>query len=136
VKVSRYYRQYTDVKDFHLGYLLEELGELFLSLFTFRASMIRDEVGDVSIYLQLWFYLRFRHDGELWRTTLINLEKVRLRKPVWKCLYRSAGVRTTSNYCGNCYDERKVLAQLRSLGASEAAARRAYTEVVVPLLSR
>ncbi len=118
--VATYHQEYTNGKPFTLSDLAVELFELMHSLLSFDRGKIVDEMSDVSVFIQLWYFCRFGHNAPLWRSSLHNLAKVKQRKKVWRKIYRLAGLpQDISNYCGNYLKKEKMVRQLTTFGVEE-----------------
>jgi hypothetical protein len=113
-----------------------ECKELIDAIIWLNWENIKEEVGDVCLFFQLWLFWQFSLDGKLWLITHHSCRKFQARQPVWRDLYGVAGLGNTLDASTANYRWRhKVVDRLTTLGVDKDVANAAYDLVVLPRLT-
>ena len=65
MKISQCVKEYTAGEPIKLGDVFSEINEFFVELAKFNKDGVKEEIGDIFIFLQLWLYWRFGMDEEI-----------------------------------------------------------------------
>jgi len=134
MRIGEFVKEYTSGRRFVFTDVLEECREFFVEVLKFDVAGMKDEAGDVALFVQIWFYWRFGVNGELWRTTKGSAEKIMNRVSTWKDIYEFVGLpHNVSNYAGNYERVEKVVTQLGRFGVERDRAEAAYAKIVLKL---
>lgn len=131
MKISKYVKEYTSGKYVPFKGILSEIGEVGQAIGDFNLNEIKEEIGDVFHFIQLWLFWRFGINGELWKITKGSTDKFMARRKAWVKLYEHVGLdKDVSHFCGNYKKIEKVIKHLGEFGISEKRAREAYAVIV------
>lgn len=118
MKTSQFHKDYTNGDDFSISDIFDEFSELLIELIKFNPIGVKEELGDFSTYIQLWFYTRLNIDSHLWKMSLMSYEKYHQRREVWNKIHNIAEIKEI-NYCGNYRKKEKIIKHLKGLNVSQ-----------------
>lgn len=131
MKISEYIKEYTDSGTITFYNMMMELNELVVEIAKIKWNGIKEEFGDVFLFLQAWLYCRFRIDGELWKVSRNSAKKFSDRKLIWNKIYTSVGLqKNISGYVGNYNKVEKVVNHLQKFGIDREKAEESFKKIV------
>ena len=111
-----------------------EVVELWEGILALDWGNIKEEVGDVTLFFQMWAFWTFTLDNRIWRIARASAQKFIDRRTVWTKIYVAAGLREdTDGSSANYRKVEKVIKRLAQLGINESVARKAYETIVIPI---
>ena len=131
MRISEVIWRYTHRKKMTIGRVWLEVIELWEALVALDWRGVKEELGDVMHFLQIWLFWRFALDSKVWFFTVPTIKKFSDRLVVWQQIYVAAGL--SANIVGSTANYRrqhKVVKRLTQLGVSESMAIKAYNQVV------
>lgn len=132
MKIREFTKEYTAGNPITFRHVLSETNEFFAEAVKLNKNGIKEEFGDIFLFLQLWLYWRFKVNGELWKIAADSIKKFMARKQVWNKIYAYVGLpENVSGYVGNYKKIEKVIGHLQKLGIDKERAEEAYRKIVL-----
>ena len=131
--ISQYIWYGSHRKHMKLSRIWMEVIELWEAILALDWANLKEEIGDVVLFTQMWAWWTFTLDNHVWWLGRGSAQKFLNRRPVWADIYEAAGLpRNIDGSSANYRKLDKVVKRLGQLGVDRNTAIAAYEKIVKP----